>query len=431
MRRIKLWFERDRVGDGGRVGRQPAVGGVERSKRAGGRESAERKRSGGRDQRCHARFLERWRAYRCCKLNRQRKRRDDRTHQSGRLCEHEDSLGEVSRNEHAPLFRMGGKERFVSGERNVERARGWEDSHGRDTAYDRQRKPEGNREREHHIGDALHGAIVSACVRREGYTRRMLASGSDARPNLAATVAPLSADAEPLTVREAIAWLSTIGLRGAQLSATDPATRPRELSTSARRDLRSTLARNEIVCSGIDFLIPAAHYSDPAYVSRAFDAFVGAIGLAADLGGAPVTSSLPADASHELRAAVAAEASRLGVSVLLPIDPSNASACPDEPFAASVDCARVLAEGGRPEELVARLGAHLGGVRVVDQLRSGLRGPILEPGEARLDVLALRMAIEVAAASAGFRGIPVLDARQWPEPRAGIAASRARWADLR
>jgi hypothetical protein len=68
---------------------------------------------------------------------------------------------------------------------------------------------------------------------------------------------------------------------------------------------------------------------------------------------------------------------------------------------------------------------------VVDQLRSGLRGPILEPGEARLDVLALRMAIEVAAASAGFRGIPVLDARQWPEPRAGIAASRARWADLR
>lgn len=246
----------------------------------------------------------------------------------------------------------------------------------------------------------------------------------DVRPNLAATIAPLAADASPLGVRDAIAWLSELGLRGAQLSATDPATRARDLGASARRDLRATLARHELACSGLDFFIPAAHYTDPTQVSRAFDALLGAIGLAADLGGAPVTAAIPADATADFRAGIAAEASRLGVSVLIPT-----GATPVElgaPFAATVDCATVLGESGRPEEVIARLGPRLGGVRLVDLLRSGLRGPILEPGESRLDALAVRMAIEVS----GFAGLPILDARQWQEPRRGIADSSARWSQL-
>ncbi|MEY3143170.1 MAG: hypothetical protein RLY21_1663 [Planctomycetota bacterium] len=247
---------------------------------------------------------------------------------------------------------------------------------------------------------------------------------ADARPNLAATIAPLGADASPLGVREAIAWLSELGLRGAQLSATDPATRPRDLGASARRDLRATLARHELACSGLDFFIPTAHYTDPTHVSRAFDALLGAIGLAADLGCAPVTAAIPSDVSADFRAAVGAEASRLGVAVLIP-----AGATPvdiESPFAATVDCATVLGESGRPEEVIARLGPRLGGVRLVDLLRSGLRGPILEPGESRLDALAVRMAIEIS----GFAGLPVLDARQWQEPRQGIADSARRWAQL-
>ena len=56
----------------------------------------------------------------------------------------------------------------------------------------------------------------------------------------------------------------------------------------------------------------------------------------------------------------------------------------------------------------------------------GVRGPILEPGESRLDALAVRMAIEVSS----FAGLPVLDARQWQEPRRGIADSARRWAQL-
>ena len=247
---------------------------------------------------------------------------------------------------------------------------------------------------------------------------------SDARPKLAATISPLGTGDAPLGVREAIAWLSEIGLRGAQLSATDSATRPRELGASARRDLRATLARHELACAGLDFFIPTAHYTDPAHVARAFDALLGAIGLAADLGGAPVTAAIPPEAPADFRAAIGAEAARLGVSVLIPAGASPAELA--APFAVSVDCAAVLAEAGRPEEVVARLGRALGGVRLVDLLRSGLRGPILEPAESRLDALAVRMALEVS----GFAGLAVLDARQWQEPRRGILDSARRWARL-
>ncbi|MFM9144330.1 MAG: hypothetical protein ACKORL_02915 [Phycisphaerales bacterium] len=79
---------------------------------------------------------------------------------------------------------------------------------------------------------------------------------------LAATVAPLGDPAS------AFAWLSAAGIRGAQLSATQPGMRPRELGESARRDLRATLVRLELVASGIDAWIPTSHFTDPATVER-------------------------------------------------------------------------------------------------------------------------------------------------------------------
>jgi len=115
--------------------------------------------------------------------------------------------------------------------------------------------------------------------------------------------------------------------------------------------------------------------------------------------------------------------------VLLPlhaVPTAEASAALEPPCAASVDCAAVLAAEGRPEEVIARLGSRLGGVRLVDLLRSGLRGPILEPRESRLDALSVRLALEVS----GFQGLPVIDARQWHDPRGGIAQSVARWNAL-
>jgi len=257
-------------------------------------------------------------------------------------------------------------------------------------------------------------------------------SGSaDERPALAATIAPLVAARECADTREALAWASAAGYRGVQLSATEPELRPRELSQSARRDLAATMTRLELVCSGIDFFLPPSHLVDPAHVSRALEAIEAALELAAFLGRAPVTIPLGPGEECEIRHAIAASASRLGVEVLLPVVRAEEADGLARPFAASVDGASVLGAGGRPEDLVASLGGAggrgvLGGVRVVDLWRSGLRGPILEPRESRLEALALRIALETSA----FRGLPVVDARQWQQPRRGLEAVLERWAAL-
>ena len=278
----------------------------------------------------------------------------------------------------------------------------------------------------------------------------------DTRPNLAVTIHPLSTTDEPLAVREAIAWVAGLGYRGAQLNAADPATRPRDLGPSARRDLAATLARHELVCAGIDLFIPPAHFHDAAQQSRAFDAVIAAIGLGADLDRAPITLPLPDDLASGLRQAIASEAERLGVQILIAPKleaakvgvntgagtaaavSSSATPTPaqtlerpiEPPFAAFVDCAAVLAAQLSPEALVSSLGDRLGAVRVVDLLRSGLRGPILEPRESRLDALSLRLAIDLSPASRSGRPIGVVDARQWVDVRGGIERSILRWRAL-
>ncbi|MFM7261939.1 MAG: hypothetical protein ACKO3W_15215 [bacterium] len=253
----------------------------------------------------------------------------------------------------------------------------------------------------------------------------------DTRPNLAATIAPVALGDEPLGVREALAWISSLGYRGAQLNAADPATRPRDLGLSARRDLAATLVRHELCAAGIDIFIPPAHFLDPMQQSRAVDAVLAAIGLAADLERAPVTAPLPDEIASGVRAAIAAEAERVGVAVLLAAPQPGASAATiAPPFRAFLDCAAVLAAQGSPEGEIARLGNTLGAVRVVDLLRSGLRGPILEPRESRLDALAVRMACEIAPAARDGRPIAIVDARQWTDPRGGIERSIARWRAL-
>jgi hypothetical protein len=249
---------------------------------------------------------------------------------------------------------------------------------------------------------------------------------TDPRPAVAATIAPLVAAGACADIRSALAWASQAGFRGVQLSAMDPGLRPRDLSASARRDVAAALARHELACAGIDFFLPPSHLTDPTHASRAFDAIESTLAFAAQLGRAPVTLPLPPRVPSELRPAIAAVAERLGVLVLLPVTDADDLPHIAEPFAASVDCAAVIAAGGRPEELVSRSGNQLGGVRLVDLWRSGLRGPIAEPNESRLDALALRLAVETAQ----FRGLCVVDARQWLHPRVGLQQSLARWSEL-
>lgn len=260
---------------------------------------------------------------------------------------------------------------------------------------------------------------------------------TDGRPMLSATLSPLLRGEGAHPIREALAFLSRLGYRGVQLAATDPETRPRDLSPSARRDLAAALARCELACSGVDLFIPAEHFSDDAFASRAFDAARESIGLAADLGRAAVV--LPAlDGAPAVRDALMAEALHRGVRLAIPASgpggggasgaiaatpAAPARAVFAEPLAACVDCAASLAAGERPDAVILSLGSALGAVRVVDLQRSGMRGPIGQKGEARLDVAALRVALDVA----GFHGLPVVDARQWLAPADGLARSVACW----
>jgi hypothetical protein len=79
-----------------------------------------------------------------------------------------------------------------------------------------------------------------------------------------------------------------------------------------------------------------------------------------------------------------------------------------------------------PAAAIPRLLGRVAAARVVDLLRSGLRGPIGEPGGARLDAMAYRLAIEMS----GFHGLPVIDCRQWQAPLQGARHCAARWVAL-
>ncbi|MEY2716332.1 MAG: hypothetical protein RIT24_2675 [Planctomycetota bacterium] len=254
----------------------------------------------------------------------------------------------------------------------------------------------------------------------------MPASHIDPRPALAATISPLVSSRTCVDTRAALEWLGAAGYRGVQLSATDPETRPRELSMSARRDLAATMTRLELTCSGIDLFIPPAHFADATHMGRAFEAAEAAIEFAGMLGRVPVTMPLAPKDSCDFLSAMTAVASRHGVDLLLPIVEASELEMLSPPCAASIDCAAVLAAGGDPSALVFRAQARLGGLRLVDLGRTGLRAPILEPRESRLDALALRIALDTVV----FARSPVVDARQWTDPAQGLGAVLARWSAL-
>ncbi len=247
-------------------------------------------------------------------------------------------------------------------------------------------------------------------------------SHSDPRPRLGATVMPLTSGAHAMPLRDALTWLSSAGYSAVQLSATDPLTRPRELSRSARSDLSAALTRAELVCSGVDFFIPPAHFLDSEHITRAVESLLAAVELAAQLGRVPVVASIPLETAADVVAQIAATAAKLGSAVLVPVGSGDTALIPAG-LGACLDCAASLGLGHEPHTVVATLGNRLGGVRVVDLLRSGMRGPIGEPRESRLDAMALRAVLDIAS----FRGIPVIDARQWNDARAGLSRSIERW----
>lgn len=276
--------------------------------------------------------------------------------------------------------------------------------------------------------------------------------------DLAVTVEPLG------ELREAISWVGSIGARGVQLDAAQVRAAG-ALSGSALRDLRASLRRAEVECSGIDLWTTAAHWTDAACVEELLSETAEALNAAEELGRVPVTLALPgpaADAREEAirrdaigatvhaaerrgvrladiggegaRAAAAARlprsagaidggVSRVAVATLKDAAGSGPPTWPWPPLGACVDAAALLATGQSPHAVVLALGERMVAARVVDLLRTGMRGPLGQP-DGQLDTLEYRMALETT----GFRGLPVVDARRWPAVRDGVNRTLEAWA---
>jgi sugar phosphate isomerase/epimerase len=210
-----------------------------------------------------------------------------------------------------------------------------------------------------------------------------------------------------------------MGFRWAQLSTTQPGLRPRELDQSARRDLMATLRRRELRLAGLDCWIPPGHLREPTQQDRAVHALLAAIELAADLGCCPVSVHLPEQCPDEVLQALVAATHHRGVQLAdHHVPPASSSE-----LGVGIDPAAWLAGGADPVAGVLEAPAPPVSARLVDLLRTGVRGPVGDQHEGQLDVVAYRVALSVR----GYRRPVVADARQWSDPEGGLARSDDVW----
>jgi sugar phosphate isomerase/epimerase len=237
--------------------------------------------------------------------------------------------------------------------------------------------------------------------------------------NLDAALAP-TLEAVGLPPRQALHRLADLEFRAVQVNALSAGFSPAELDRSACRDLLALLRRRELTLGGIDCFLDPGGFLDKARLDRTVAELRGAIALAGRLGRPPISLRLPAPCDAMVRAVAVAEADRWGVA-LADHDPA---AGPTPGIGLGLDTAAWLAAELDPLVAVTSGAADLVSVRLVDLLRSGMRGPVGDPVDGRLDVVLLRAALHAV----GFAGAVVIDARQWPRPLEGILQSRAAWA---
>lgn len=242
----------------------------------------------------------------------------------------------------------------------------------------------------------------------------MLGTDMERRVGLAATLAPLG------EVNDGLDFISRSGFDGVQLSASQPGLRPRELDAGARRALRERFRRLELVVSGIDLWIPVEHFADAALVSRATDACMESLRWAEWLGRAPLSMVLPSnDAAGEVRAILLREADRRGVSIVDFAEPAVA----EGPVRIGLDVARLRSRHEPMLEAIVLAGGGLGAIRLSLPDSTAGRQPF-RPGGEGLEVL---REVQVSLRSGGFPGLPVADARSWPDARAGLRSTRDAW----
>ncbi|MAD19265.1 MAG: hypothetical protein CMJ52_03475 [Planctomycetaceae bacterium] len=260
----------------------------------------------------------------------------------------------------------------------------------------------------------------------------------DSRARFGLTLAPIAADP-----RVGLRSIARLGIPGVQVSAGQKGTRPRDLDGSGRRDLFTLVRRLELEVRGVDAWLDPATLLDPERVDAAVSASLEAVELAHDLGRVPLSTRFPGEGGESAIEAILARATRLGVEVidhgvpprgrgvreldpgreaggLLVPDPVDSTVRPAE--SAVTETIEGLGIGlDPPAWLVAGLNCvdaaarGASAVRLADLSPDGMRIPIGDP-DGRIDGVSLL----VAARTAGFDGMPLIDVRRWVDPLAGI-----------
>lgn len=257
-----------------------------------------------------------------------------------------------------------------------------------------------------------------------------LSHGSDLR--LAPTLGP-AIQATHQSPRKALASIGEQGFTAVQLDVTLPGLRPRELDTTARRDLMATAMRSGLSIAGIDFMIPAEHYSDPQHVDRAVQAAVAACSLAGDLGRVPVSLNLPiakADASVLQVIADAADAHGVSLAIHDEADLNGlkrwltAEASPH--VGVGLDPAGLLIRDVDPAAAAQSLSAALRVARLSDASKGQADGGRQVVGAGSLSLMAYRVSIDLAPHRIGP---VVLDLRGLASPINAMQFAKQAWDD--
>lgn len=265
---------------------------------------------------------------------------------------------------------------------------------------------------------------------------------SDPRPAVTVTLAPL--DSDPRTgLRKA----ASLMVRGVQVSAGQAGTRARELDQSGRRDLLIAARRLELDIVGIDAWFTPEDLLDSARVDDAMTALLATIELASDLGAIPVSTRFPREGGEEAIEALMAAGNRVGVSLIdhgvpprgLSVRPIDAGRPPSglvipgstaeveisspptgepiEGLGVGIDPPSWLVAGFDPFDAAGR-GAW--SLRLADLTADGMRVPAGDP-DGRVDPRSLL----AAARTGGLRYLPIIDARRWLDPLAGVRSTLA------
>lgn len=150
---------------------------------------------------------------------------------------------------------------------------------------------------------------------------------ADAQRGLAlASLRPVAASTFDAAVwlRDCLHWARSKSFCTITLDATMPGLRPRELDTSARREISVLLKRHELSLAGVDCFVPPAHLLDAAKQTRAMEALEQACNLVESLRSVWfISSSLSVGTTV---ATSSQRASDVAVCTLLPAQLDKASA---------------------------------------------------------------------------------------------------------